>query len=69
MEKYLGPFKIISQADTHLFMIHLPKSVYAIYLVFYILMLKPVMSNTFYSQSELLPLPVVIDSKTEYEIS
>jgi len=36
--------------------------------MFHMSMLKPVMFNTFYSQSELPPLPVMIDSKTEYEI-
>ena len=32
-------------------------------------MLEPIMSNTFYNQSKLPPLPVVIDGKTEYKIS
>ena len=36
--------------------------------MFHMSMLKSVMLNTFHSQSELLPLLVMIDSKMEYEI-
>ena len=68
-EKYLGLFGIISQASTHSFMICLLKSIYTVYLVFHMSMLKPATSNTFYSQSKLLLSSVVIDGEIEYEIS
>ena len=40
-----------------------------VYLVFHVSIFKPVISNTFPSQSESLLLPVIVDNESEYEIS
>ena len=41
---------------------------YSVHPVFYISMLKPVTSNTFSKKIQLVPTPVIIDGKFEYEI-
>ena len=50
-------------------MIHLLRSMHTVHLVFHMFMLEPVMPITFLSQSKSLPLPVIMDGKTKYEIS
>ena len=46
-EKYLRPYKIITQPSTLLFTLCLPESIHSVYPVFYVFMFKPTMSNTF----------------------
>ena len=46
-EKYLGPYKIISQPGTLSFTLHLPESMHSVHPVFHVSMLKPATSNTF----------------------
>ena len=46
-EKYLGPYKIISQPGTLLFTLRLPESMYSVHPVFHVSMLEPTTSNTF----------------------
>jgi len=46
-EKYLGPYKIISQPGTLLFTLRLPESMCSVYPVFHVSMLRPATSNTF----------------------
>ena len=49
MEKYLGPFAIMTQVGTHSFTLQLPDSMRSIHLVFHISMLEPSTLNTFSS--------------------
>ena len=46
-EKYLRPYKIISQPSTLLFTLRLPESMCSVHPVFYMSMLEPAISNTF----------------------
>ena len=68
-EKYLGPYKIISQPGTLSFTLCLPESMRSVHPVFYVSMLKPTTSNTFSKRIQLAPTPVIIDGEPEYEIS
>ena len=68
-EKYLGPYKIISQPGTLSFTLHLPESMRFVHPVFHVSMLEPATSNTFSERIQLAPTPVIIDRKPEYEIS
>ena len=68
-EKYLGPYKIISQPGTLSFTLHLSESMCSVHPVFYVSMLEPATSNTFSERIQLAPAPVIIDGKPKYEIS
>jgi len=68
-EKYLGPYKIISQPGTLSFTLRLPESMSSVHLVFHVSMLEPTTSNTFSERIQLAPTPVIIDGEPEYEIS
>ena len=68
-EKYLGPYKIISQPGTLSFTLHLPESICSVYPVFHMSMLEPTTSNTFSKRIQPAPTPVIIDREPEYEIS
>ena len=68
-EKYLRPYKIISQPGTLLFILCLPESMHSIHPVFHVSMLEPTTSNTFSERIQLTPAPVIIDGEPEYEIS
>ena len=68
-EKYLGPYKIITQFDTLSFTLHLPESMHSVHLVFYVSILEPTMSNTFSKRIQLASAPVIIDGEPKYEIS
>ena len=68
-KKYLGPYEIISQPGTLLFILHLPESMCSVHPVFYVSMLEPATSNTFSKRIQLAPAPVIIDGEPEYEIS
>ena len=69
VEKYLGPFKIIVQASTHSFTLHLPSSMCTIHLVFHGSMLEPSTPNPFPTWEAILEPPVILDREPEYEIS
>ena len=68
-EKYLEPYKIISQPGTLLFTLCLPEFMQSVHSVFHVSMLKPATSNTFSERIQLAPAPVIIDGEPEYEIS
>ena len=68
-EKYLGPYKIISQPGTLLFTLQLPESMCSIHPVFHVSILKPTTSNTFSKRIQPAPTPVIIDGEPKYEIS
>jgi len=68
-EKYLGPYKIISQPGTLLFTLCLPESMQSVHSVFHVSMFEPATSNTFSERIQLAPAPVIIDGEPEYEIS
>ena len=68
-EKYLGPYEIISQPGTLLFILRLPESIHSVHPVFHVSMLEPATSNTFSKRIQLAPTPVIIDGEPEYEIS
>ena len=68
-EKYLGPYKIISQPGTLLFTLCLPESICSVHPVFHVSMLEPTTSNTFSERIQPAPTPVIIDGESEYEIS
>jgi len=68
-EKYLGPYKIISQPDTLSFTLHLPESMHSVHPVFHVSMLKPTTSNIFSERIQLASTPVIIDGEPKYEIS
>jgi len=60
--------KIISQLDTLLFTLYLLESIYSIYSVFYISMLELVTSNTFSKRTQPIPVLVIINKESKYEI-
>jgi len=68
-EKYLRPYKIISQPSTLLFTLRLPESMHSVHSVFHVSMLEPAMFNTFSERIQLAPAPVISDKEPEYEIS
>ena len=68
-EKYLRPYKIISQPGTLSFALHLPESMCSVHPVFHVSMLEPTTSNTFSERIQLAPAPVIIDREPKYEIS
>ena len=68
-EKYLRPYKIISQPGTLSFTLCFPKFMCSVHPVFHVSMLKPTISNTFSEKIQLAPTPVIIDRKPKYEIS
>ena len=68
-EKYLEPYKIITQPGTLSFTLCLPESMCSVHPVFYVSILKPAISNTFSKRIQLAPTLVIIDGKSEYEIS
>ena len=68
-EKYLGPYKIIFQPSTLLFILYLSESICFIYLVFYIFILKPTTFNSFSRRTQLASIPVIINGESKYEIS
>ena len=68
-EKYLGPYKIISQPGTLSFTLYLPESMRFVHPVFHVSMLEPATSNTFSKRIQPAPAPVIIDREPEYEIS
>ena len=69
VENYLGPFKIIAQAGTHSFTLHLPSIMCAIHPVFHVSMLEPSTLNPFPAREAILEPPVILDGEPEYEIS
>ena len=68
-EKYLGPFKVITQVGTHSFTLRLPNSMRAVHPVFHISMLKPAQGNIILQCTQSPPPLVKIDGELEYEIS
>ena len=68
-EKYLGPFKIISQVRPLSWTLRLPASMHAVHPVFHISMLEPSTPNTLPNRIQPPPPPVIVDEELEYEIS
>ena len=68
-EKYLGPYKIITQPGTLSFTLCLPESMHSIHPVFHVSMLEPATANTFSKRIQPATAPVIIDREPEYEIS
>ena len=68
-EKYLGPYEIIAQPGTLLFTLYLPESIYSVYPVFHVSMLKPTTPNIFSERIQLAPALVIINREPKYEIS
>jgi len=68
-EKYFRPYKIISQPSRLLFTLCLPESMYSVYLVFYLSILKPAIYNFFFERTQPASAPVIIDGKPKYKIS
>ena len=60
-EKYLGPFKVITQVGTHSFTLQLPHRMRAVHPVFHVSMLEPTHGNVIPEQTQLPPPPVEID--------
>ena len=68
-EKYLGPYEIITQSSTLLFILCLLESMYSVHPVFYMSMLKSTMFNFFSERTQLDLTLVIIDGEPKYEIS
>ena len=68
-KKYLKPYKIITQPGTLLFTFCFLESMCSVHPVFYVSMLKPAIFNSFSKRTQLVLAPVIIDRKSEYEIS
>ena len=68
-EKYLEPYKIITQPDTLSFTLCLPEFIYSVYPVFHVSILEPTMFNSFSKRIQLAPTSVIINGKPKYEIS
>ena len=68
-EKYLGPYEIIAQPGTLLFTLCLPESMYSVYPVFHVSMLKSTTPNIFSERIQLAPALVTINREPKYEIS
>jgi len=68
-EKYLRPYEIIAQPSILSFTLHLSKSIYSVYPVLYIFMLKSTISNLFLKRTEPAPILVIINGKPKYKIS
>ena len=69
MEKYLGPFEVITQVGMHSFTLRLPDSMRAVHPVFHVSMLEPAHGNIILEQTQSPPPPVEIAGEPEYEIS
>ncbi len=68
-EKFLGPFKIISQPGSHSFMLKLPPDLCAIHPVFHVSQLEPVEENTIPNCTQPPLPPVEVDGKKQYKIA
>ena len=68
-EKYLRPYKIITQPSILLFTFRLPESMCSVHSVFHVSMLETATSNTFSERIQLAPALVIIDGKPKYKIS
>ena len=66
LEKYLGLYEIITQPSTLLFTFCLLESIYFIYLVFYISMLKLATTNTFSEKTQPTLAPVRVEDSELY---
>ena len=67
-KKYLGPYKIVSQPSTLLFIHCLPEFMCSVHPVFYMFMFEPTISNTFSKRIQQALTLVIIDKKSEYGI-
>ncbi len=68
-EKFLGPFKIISQPGSHSFTLKLPSDLHAIHPVFHVSQLEPVEENTIPNHTQPPPPPVEVDGEEQYKIA
>ena len=68
-EKYLGPFEVIGQPGTHLYLIKLPNHLRAIHLVFHVSQLEPAPFSNIANRVN-SPLPLLeIDGNLEFEVA
>ena len=68
-EKYLGPFEVIGQPGTHLYLIKLPNHLRAIHLVFHVSQLEPAPFSNIANHIN-SPLPLLeIDGNLEFEVA
>ena len=68
-EKYLGPIKIISQAGSHLYTLHLLDTIRGVHPVFHVSMFEPATPNEIPNQTSSLPPMVEVQGELEYEIA
>jgi len=68
-EKYLGPYELIAQVDTHSFKLRLPKELRSVHPVFHVSMLKLHTPSAIPNRTKLPPAPVKVEGNLEYEIA
>ena len=62
-DKYLGPFKILAKAGTHLY------TICGVHPVFHVSMLEPATPNEIPNRVQSLPPPINVEGELEYEIA
>src|SRR6266446_6949468 len=68
-EKNLGPFEIIGTPGMHSITVHLPQQFQGVHPMFHVSQLKSAFLNPFPHREQSPPLPIELDSQTEYEVS
>src|ERR1700742_1282956 len=68
-QRRLGPYKITKANSSHAFRLELPRTLRFIHPVFHVSLLEPYRRNTIPNRVQPPPLPVEVDSQTEYEVS
>ena len=68
-ENYLGPFKILSQAGSHSYTLHLLDTIRGVHPVFHVSMLEPATPNEIPNQTSSPPPLVEVHGKLEYKIA
>ena len=64
-EKFLGPFKIITQPGSHSFTLSLPDSMQSIHPVFHVSQLEPATPNSISRHLQTPPPPIEVNSELE----
>ena len=67
-ERFLGLFEVISQLETHSYLIKLPTHLRSVHLVFHISQLEPMHTSLIPNRKSTPPPPVVINRNLEFEI-
>ena len=68
-DKFLGPYEVIAQPDTHSVTLRLLDNLCAVYPVIHVSVLEPATPNPIPDRVQPPPLPVFIDGKPEFEIA